>query len=33
VEHVDDNAAAGDLHVSDEVLDRVGEVLAPFAVT
>jgi aryl-alcohol dehydrogenase-like predicted oxidoreductase len=33
VEHVDDNAAAGDLHVADEVLDRVGEVLAPFAVT
>ena len=33
VEHVDDNAAAGDLRVPDEVLDRVGEVLAPVAVT
>src|ERR671917_251827 len=29
VEHVDDNAAAGDLRVPDDVLDRVGEVLAP----
>ena len=33
VEHVDDNAGAGDLRGSDDVLDRVGEVLAPFSVT
>jgi 1-deoxyxylulose-5-phosphate synthase len=33
VEHIDDNAAAGDLDVADDVLARVGEVLAPFSVT
>jgi voltage-dependent potassium channel beta subunit len=33
VEHVDDNAAAGDLDLPDEVIARVGEVLAPVAVT
>jgi aryl-alcohol dehydrogenase-like predicted oxidoreductase len=33
VEHVDDNAAAGDLHLPREVIDRVGEGLAPFSVT
>jgi voltage-dependent potassium channel beta subunit len=32
VEHVDDNAAAGDLELSREALERVGEVLQPFAV-
>jgi aryl-alcohol dehydrogenase-like predicted oxidoreductase len=32
VEHVDDNAGAGDLSLPDDVVDRVGEVLAPFAV-
>jgi voltage-dependent potassium channel beta subunit len=33
VEHVDDNAAAGDLGLPDEVIARVGEVFAPVAVT
>jgi len=33
VEHVDDNAAAGDLRVPADLLEHVGEVLAPFAVT
>jgi voltage-dependent potassium channel beta subunit len=33
VEHVDDNAAAGDLDLPGEVIARVGEVLAPVAVT
>src|SRR3712207_5375378 len=33
VEHVDDNAGAGELHLPPDVLEQVGEVLAPFAVT
>ena len=33
VEHVDDNAAAGDLRLPDELLDRVGDALAPVSVT
>ncbi|MCI3950143.1 MAG: aldo/keto reductase [Acidimicrobiales bacterium] len=33
VEHVDDNAAAGDLDLPADVVAQVGEVLRPFAVT
>jgi hypothetical protein len=33
VEHVDDNASAGDLDLPADVVAQVGEVLRPFAVT